>query len=189
MHGSCFVWKCKNGDMYSYLERFCKKINSRGCQPKLWLFVEFLQKSLVTFFSAVSSDVWISISQPFRFQYIGSLSSLSVPIIPSYLYTLDESTDVLKNNTAPKQDSPASFQSIVSLYDNTVRLSGFNTTARTTDLLPLTPTAAQLPPDSTDCPRSTNKLINENVKVGMLFASKATVQLITNPFVGPITNR
>uniref|UniRef100_A0A3P8NTC1 Major facilitator superfamily (MFS) profile domain-containing protein n=1 Tax=Astatotilapia calliptera TaxID=8154 RepID=A0A3P8NTC1_ASTCA len=119
------------------------------------------------------------------------LSSLypPVPIIPSYLYTLDESTDVLKNNTAPKQDSPASFQSIVSLYDNTVRLSGFNTTARTTDLLPLTPTGTQLPPNSTDCPRSTNKLINENVKVGMLFASKATVQLITNPFVGPITNR
>lgn len=119
------------------------------------------------------------------------LSSLypPVPIIPSYLYTLDESTDVLKNNTAPKQDSPASFQSIVSLYDNTVRLSGFNTTARTTDLLPLIPTGTQLPPNSTDCPRSTNKLINENVKVGMLFASKATVQLITNPFVGPITNR
>uniref|UniRef100_A0A3Q4N1V7 Solute carrier family 18 member 2 n=1 Tax=Neolamprologus brichardi TaxID=32507 RepID=A0A3Q4N1V7_NEOBR len=35
----------------------------------------------------------------------------------------------------------------------------------------------------------TRILINENVKVGMLFASKATVQLITNPFVGPITNR
>uniref|UniRef100_A0A3Q2VNE8 Solute carrier family 18 member 2 n=1 Tax=Haplochromis burtoni TaxID=8153 RepID=A0A3Q2VNE8_HAPBU len=117
------------------------------------------------------------------------LLTVVVPIIPSYLYTLDESTDVLKNNTAPKQDSPASFQSIVSLYDNTVRLSGFNTTARTTDLLPLTPTGTQLPPNSTDCPRSTNKLINENVKVGMLFASKATVQLITNPFVGPITNR
>lgn len=123
--------------------------------------------------------------------YCFSLPSLypPVPIIPSYLYTLDESTDVLKNNTAPKQDSPASFQSIVSLYDNTVRLSGFNTTARTTDLVPPTPTGTQLPPNSTDCPRSTNKLINENVKVGMLFASKATVQLITNPFVGPITNR
>uniref|UniRef100_A0A669F9K9 Solute carrier family 18 member 2 n=1 Tax=Oreochromis niloticus TaxID=8128 RepID=A0A669F9K9_ORENI len=117
------------------------------------------------------------------------LLTVVVPIIPSYLYTLDESTDVLKNNTAPKQDSPASFQSIVSLYDNTVRLSGFNTTARTTDLVPPTPTGTQLPPNSTDCPRSTNKLINENVKVGMLFASKATVQLITNPFVGPITNR
>uniref|UniRef100_A0A3Q0TB01 Solute carrier family 18 member 2 n=1 Tax=Amphilophus citrinellus TaxID=61819 RepID=A0A3Q0TB01_AMPCI len=117
------------------------------------------------------------------------LLTVVVPIIPSYLYTLDESTDTLKNNITSQQNSPGSFQSIVSLYDNTVRLSGFNATARTTELVPPTPTGTALPPNSTDCPRSTNKLINENVKVGMLFASKATVQLITNPFVGPVTNR
>lgn len=28
-----------------------------------------------------------------------------------------------------------------------------------------------------------------NLKVGILFASKAIVQLISNPFVGPLTNR
>ncbi|XP_030581115.1 synaptic vesicular amine transporter [Archocentrus centrarchus] len=117
------------------------------------------------------------------------LLTVVVPIIPSYLYTLDESTDTLKNNITSQQNSPGSFQSIVSLYDNTVRLSGFNGTARTAELVPPTPTGTALPPNSTDCPRSTNKLINENVKVGMLFASKATVQLITNPFVGPVTNR
>ena len=30
---------------------------------------------------------------------------------------------------------------------------------------------------------------NESVAVGLMFASKAIVQLITNPFIGPLTNR
>ena len=34
-----------------------------------------------------------------------------------------------------------------------------------------------------------NELINENVEVGVMFASKAFVQLLANPFVGPLTNR
>lgn len=33
------------------------------------------------------------------------------------------------------------------------------------------------------------ELGSENVKVGLMFASKAIVQLITNPFIGPLTNR
>ncbi|XP_064097959.1 synaptic vesicular amine transporter-like isoform X2 [Macrobrachium nipponense] len=32
-------------------------------------------------------------------------------------------------------------------------------------------------------------LVNENVEVGLLFCSKAFVQLITNPFIGPLTHR
>lgn len=32
-------------------------------------------------------------------------------------------------------------------------------------------------------------LEEENVRVGLLFASKALVQLLVNPFVGPLTNR
>ncbi|XP_050703680.1 synaptic vesicular amine transporter-like [Eriocheir sinensis] len=32
-------------------------------------------------------------------------------------------------------------------------------------------------------------LVNENVEVGLLFCSKAVVQLITNPFIGPLTHR
>ena len=31
--------------------------------------------------------------------------------------------------------------------------------------------------------------INENPKVGWLFSSKAIVQLVANPFIGPLTNR
>jgi hypothetical protein len=33
------------------------------------------------------------------------------------------------------------------------------------------------------------ELSKENVEVGIMFASKAVVQLIANPFVGPLTNR
>lgn len=33
------------------------------------------------------------------------------------------------------------------------------------------------------------ELVRENVEVGVMFASKAVVQLITNPFIGPLTNR
>lgn len=108
-----------------------------------------------------------------------------VPIIPSYLYNMDESVDVMKNTTPPQQAPPQAFHTIVSLYDNTARSSGSNAT----DLVTTSPAATQLPQNSSDCPRSNKKLLNENVKVGMLFASKATVQLITNPFIGPLTNR
>ncbi|XP_019945834.1 synaptic vesicular amine transporter [Paralichthys olivaceus] len=118
------------------------------------------------------------------------LLTVVVPIIPSYLYNLDEMTDgVSKNNTTLQQDPQGAFHSIVSLYDNTVRLPGSNATARSAGLIPTTPAAQEVPQNSSDCPQSTSKLLNENVKVGMLFASKATVQLITNPFIGPLTNR
>ncbi|KAL5022481.1 hypothetical protein ScPMuIL_001636 [Solemya velum] len=33
------------------------------------------------------------------------------------------------------------------------------------------------------------ELANENVRVGLMFASKAIVQLLANPFIGPLTNR
>ncbi|XP_041804027.1 synaptic vesicular amine transporter [Chelmon rostratus] len=118
------------------------------------------------------------------------LLTVVVPIIPSYLYSLDESTDVVsKNNTLSEQGPQGAFHSIVSLYDNSVRSLASNATARSTDLVPTTPAATELPQNSSDCPQSANKLSGENVKVGLLFASKATVQLITNPFIGPLTNR
>ena len=36
--------------------------------------------------------------------------------------------------------------------------------------------------------RKSKELIEENFEVGVLFASKAFVQLIANPFVGRLTN-
>ncbi|XP_041867133.1 synaptic vesicular amine transporter [Melanotaenia boesemani] len=117
------------------------------------------------------------------------LLTVVVPIIPSYLYNLDEATDTsLRNSSLPQQNPAGPFHTVVSLYDNSVRLSGSNSTTRSTNVVPPTP-GAKLLQNSSDCPQSTSKLLNENVKVGMLFASKATVQLLTNPFIGPLTNR
>lgn len=107
-----------------------------------------------------------------------------VPIIPSYLYSLDQSTDlVLKNSTESQKAPPATFQTIISLYDHTVKSVGSNATIRSAEL------ATESPQNSSACPGATTLLTNENIKVGMMFASKATVQLITNPFIGPLTNR
>lgn len=111
------------------------------------------------------------------------LVRLLVPIIPSYLYSLDSA--VLKNNSPHEQVPQDKVHSIVSLYDNSVRSFTSNITARSTAAAK----TAELQPNSSDCPQSSSLLMKENVKVGMLFASKATVQLITNPFVGPLTNR
>ncbi|KAJ3610534.1 hypothetical protein NHX12_022626 [Muraenolepis orangiensis] len=127
------------------------------------------------------------------------LLTVVVPIIPSYLYTIDESPVPTARNITPASPtaSPGSFRSIVSLYDNTVRVTGGNATDRPSSDrdLPLSvsaatasPPAPWTPPAGEDCP-SGKRLLKENVKVGLLFASKATVQLITNPFIGPLTNR
>ncbi|XP_076021260.1 synaptic vesicular amine transporter [Genypterus blacodes] len=119
------------------------------------------------------------------------LLTVVVPIIPSYLYNLDESAAMVIKNTTPSQQQvpPLAFDSIVSLYDNTVKSSGINVTVRSTEPVPPAPTVSELPQNASDCALSPRNLLNENVKVGLLFASKATVQLITNPFIGPLTNR
>uniref|UniRef100_A0A4W6E4U1 Solute carrier family 18 member A1 n=1 Tax=Lates calcarifer TaxID=8187 RepID=A0A4W6E4U1_LATCA len=46
-----------------------------------------------------------------------------------------------------------------------------------------------LPPLDSSCLQDSVFLEEENVRVGLLFASKALVQLLVNPFVGPLTNR
>ncbi|XP_054653072.1 synaptic vesicular amine transporter-like isoform X2 [Dunckerocampus dactyliophorus] len=107
---------------------------------------------------------------------VDSLICPTVPIIPSYLYSLDVSAAVVLNTSSQQQTPPA-------------RSSGSNVTAGSTDAPTFTTAAAEPPDNSSDCPNSTGKVATENVKVGLLFASKATVQLIINPFIGPLTNR
>lgn len=119
------------------------------------------------------------------------ISFLSVvPIIPSYLYTVDdEAAQVVRNHSMSPLSPSGTFQSIVSLYDNTTRLTGFSPQMSTAGPMTPAPTSVIPPQNGSDCPKADDQLLNENVKVGLLFASKATVQLITNPFIGPLTNR
>ncbi|KAI2654321.1 Synaptic vesicular amine transporter [Labeo rohita] len=118
------------------------------------------------------------------------LLTVVVPIIPSYLYSVDdEAAQSVRNHSMSPLTPSGTFQSIVSLYDNTTRLTGFSPQMSTAGPMIPAPTSVAPPQNKSDCPKADDQLLNENVKVGLLFASKATVQLITNPFIGPLTNR
>ncbi|KAL6456361.1 hypothetical protein MHYP_G00349040 [Metynnis hypsauchen] len=121
------------------------------------------------------------------------LLTVVVPIIPTFLYNTEHQGSVLSSSPSlsPPSTGQPSVSSILSLYDNTTytlitapsNLSSPSTT-------PLTATA----PDgnvssSSECKDDSEFLEEENVRVGLLFASKALVQLLVNPFVGPLTNR
>ena len=51
------------------------------------------------------------------------------------------------------------------------------------------PDTSTINPSTTDANQRHKDIVNENIKVGILFASKAIMQLISNPFIGPLTNR
>lgn len=118
-----------------------------------------------------------------------------MPIIPSYLYSIKHEKNATEIQT-PKPNVIAttadSFQSIFSYYDHSMVLTGNESDKAApgelqhTQTAPMMVNATAAPPD---CPKEDKDLLNENVQVGLLFASKATVQLITNPFIGPLTNR
>ncbi|NWX16695.1 VMAT1 protein, partial [Aegotheles bennettii] len=126
------------------------------------------------------------------------LLTVVVPIVPTFLYTTEyEGTN---SSVAPAQTEPAPpalkappFSSMFSYYDNTtVTVSGsmsiVDLVNRTESSHPLQPPTSSPPPPS-GCPEGEEFLTQENVRVGLLFASKALVQLVVNPFVGLLTNR
>ncbi|ETE65526.1 Synaptic vesicular amine transporter, partial [Ophiophagus hannah] len=122
----------------------------------------------------------------------------TMPIIPSYLYSIRHPKNVTDVQTIrPEIPSVNSnrLQSIFSYYDNSTIVTG-NNSERTrpedyyyaqTEQMVVNMTKTT--PSSSDCPKKDKELVNENVEVGLLFASKATVQFLTNPFIGPMTNR
>lgn len=118
-----------------------------------------------------------------------------VPIIPSYLYSIEHEKDAAEIQTAkPVLTASISggFQNIFSYYDNSTMATGNHTGDFHGGLLPKATTQRMVTNRSaapSDCPKEDKDLLNENVQVGLLFASKATVQLLTNPFIGLLTNR
>ncbi|XP_033918391.1 synaptic vesicular amine transporter isoform X2 [Melopsittacus undulatus] len=123
------------------------------------------------------------------------LLTVVVPIIPSYLYSIKHEKNASEiQTTKPSVVSTTMdhFQSIFSYYDNSTIVIGNKSDK--TQPRELHPTQTEqmivnVTPSPSDCPKEDKDLLNENVQVGLLFASKATVQLITNPFIGPLTNR
>ncbi|OXB63439.1 hypothetical protein ASZ78_005188 [Callipepla squamata] len=123
------------------------------------------------------------------------LLTVVVPIIPSYLYSIKHEKNATEVQTAKPNVVSATadnFQSIFSYYDNSTMFTGNESDkAAPGELLhtEAAPTMVNVTAAPPDCPKEDKDLLNENVQVGLLFASKATVQLITNPFIGPLTNR
>ncbi|XP_060624488.2 synaptic vesicular amine transporter [Anolis sagrei] len=126
------------------------------------------------------------------------LLTVVVPIIPSYLYSMrhhKNATEIQTIRPDTPSLSPNRFQSIFSYYDNSTMITGNHSEgtrpgdfyhAQTEQMVV---NMTKTPPPASDCPKEDKDLLNENVQVGLLFASKATVQLLTNPFIGPMTNR
>uniref|UniRef100_A0A669BCR8 Solute carrier family 18 member A1 n=1 Tax=Oreochromis niloticus TaxID=8128 RepID=A0A669BCR8_ORENI len=83
------------------------------------------------------------------------------------------SLDASRLGTAPSQPPSSAFS--------------LQTSSRTSQRLQLPRSSTGAPGSS--CLQDSLFLEEENVRVGLLFASKAIIQLLVNPFVGPLTNR
>ncbi|XP_045295048.1 synaptic vesicular amine transporter [Leopardus geoffroyi] len=123
------------------------------------------------------------------------LLTVVVPIIPSYLYSINHEKNASEVQTAKPvltASTSGRFQSIFSYYDNTTMVTGNSTGELQRGPPPAASTQHTVTNTSaapSDCPSENKDLLNENVQVGLLFASKATIQLLTNPFIGLLTNR
>lgn len=126
------------------------------------------------------------------------LLSFQVPIIPSFLFATYKNASpsaVLQSRVPTVVSTAVSYNTIFSYYNNTrVVISDYtatmdsNSTSKTqggnASHLPKNPLIS-----GDNCTEGAAFLTKENVRVGLLFASKALVQLVANPFVGPLTNR
>uniref|UniRef100_A0A8D0WY79 Major facilitator superfamily (MFS) profile domain-containing protein n=1 Tax=Sus scrofa TaxID=9823 RepID=A0A8D0WY79_PIG len=121
-----------------------------------------------------------------------------VPIVPTYLYAIefkDVNTSLYLGPTSTTQPALASaFSTIFSFFENnTVAIeesvpSGTAWTNGTSGTTP-PPVTEAIATHKNNCFQGTEFLKEENIWVGVLFASKALMQLLVNPFVGPLTNR
>ncbi|NXO57199.1 VMAT1 protein, partial [Aramus guarauna] len=126
------------------------------------------------------------------------LLTVVVPIVPTFLYITEY--EGANRSLAPAQTEPAPpalkappFSSMFSYFDNTtVTVSGSISATELvngTESSPPPQPPASSPPSPSSCPEGEEFLAKENVRVGLLFASKALVQLVVNPSVGLLTNR
>ncbi|NXP27696.1 VMAT1 protein, partial [Scytalopus superciliaris] len=126
------------------------------------------------------------------------LLTVVVPIVPTFLYTTEyeganSSAPPAQTEAAPPALKAPPFSSLFSYFDNTtVPVSGSESPLEVpngteSSRPPAPPGSPPGPPRG--CPEGHEFLTKENVRVGLLFASKALVQLLVNPSVGLLTNR
>ncbi|XP_068587577.1 synaptic vesicular amine transporter-like [Cebidichthys violaceus] len=113
------------------------------------------------------------------------LLSVVVPILPSYLYKIDQAPTTTPGNSTDLTVNPPVNQS---LKYRSVILGSTSALPHQTPAISSDSTEAQKFPKS-DCSYADAHLDEVNIKVGLLLASKSTIQLIINPFMGPLTDR
>ncbi|MEQ2261084.1 hypothetical protein XENORESO_005431, partial [Xenotaenia resolanae] len=120
-----------------------------------------------------------------------SRSNLQTPSWTSQLSPPSSRTPIL----SPESQQRPRLSLLVSLFDNLTftpqesRTEGTPDTARTGLTGRINDTTNTTNTTDPSCLQDSVFLEEENVRVGLLFASKALVQLLVNPFVGPLTNR
>ncbi|XP_066109360.1 chromaffin granule amine transporter isoform X1 [Saccopteryx bilineata] len=125
------------------------------------------------------------------------LLTVVVPIVPTFLYATEfkEVNTSLHPGTATTSQHAltSAFSTVFSFFDNNtmnVEESTPSGTASTngSGAIP-PPVSGAISSHKNNCLQDTEFLEEENIRVGILFASKALMQLLVNPFVGPLTNR
>ncbi|XP_048186630.1 chromaffin granule amine transporter [Perognathus longimembris pacificus] len=127
------------------------------------------------------------------------LLTVVVPIVPTFLYATEfkeANSSLASSNPIIPQQSPtsATFAIIFSFFDNTTMLveesALIGTALANGSAVPTRPPITEASwAHKNNCLQGTEFLEEENTRVGVLFASKALMQLLVNPFVGPLTNR
>ena len=113
---------------------------------------------------------------------------VAVPIIPEFLYDIRHQQDQNNVTTTPLDvttpdpglSSLSEVEYDTALEDAMLDESDLNETMKS---------IRELKIEESKKRRRHRELVSENVEVGIMFASKAVVQLIANPFVGPLTNK
>ncbi|XP_006054069.3 chromaffin granule amine transporter [Bubalus bubalis] len=126
------------------------------------------------------------------------LLTVVVPIVPTYLYAIEfkdtNGSRYLGSATTTQPALTPAFSTIFSFFENnTVAIeesvpSGIARTSGISGTIS-PPVTEAIPAHGSNCFQATEFLKEENIWVGVLFASKALMQLLVNPFVGPLTNR
>ncbi|KAL7377915.1 hypothetical protein ABVT39_006140 [Epinephelus coioides] len=113
------------------------------------------------------------------------LLSVVVPILPNYLYSTSQAANTTYGNSTIITVIPPIIQS---LSNRSVILGSTFGPPHQNTALSSDPNVALKSPES-NCSDADPQLDEVNLKVGLLLASKSVVQLIINPFMGPLTDR
>ncbi|KAF4803280.1 Chromaffin granule amine transporter [Turdus rufiventris] len=113
----------------------------------------------------------------------------SVPIVPTFLYTTEY--EAAKSSVSPALPEPTPAAPGAPPVSGSDTVQGSSSAGNGTGSSPPGhPAPSRDPPaPSRGCLQGGEFLAQENTRVGLLFASKALLQLLVNPWVGLLTNR